>query len=247
MGAPCPPVHGRPVVRLEAAREIPAFLQSYFDSAPLWDGRAVRIGEGLWPLLERCWSRPEREREASPLCRALIAAPGSGWLDEHDVIEGMARGGVWPDPSRLKRSAVGAFIDAVLQDLAAHDPDGPGLRLELRFVLAPLAVQTCFAVDTLAQALREDGLDEARVSESFMTRQPDLATLEGVWCLEAGRPAGRAPRVRRSSTHGFRVLIADRAVLRLDLRLDCAPPLTGYFRRTLEGTTSARTSPGAGF
>ena len=243
MGAPCHPAHGLPPIRLEAAREIPGFLQAYFDSAPLWNGRAVRIGEGLWPLLERCWSRPERERDASPLCRALIAAPGSGWLDEHDVIEGMARRGDWPDPSRLERAAIGGFIEAVLQDPATRGDDRPALRLELRFVLAPVAVQTCFPISAVAQALREDGLDEARIHESLVTRQPDLASLEGVWTLQT---AGRASRVRRPSTHAFRVLIADREELNLDLRLECAIPLTGYFRRTLEGATPVRTPPGTG-
>ena len=132
----------------------------------------MRLGDGLWTLLERCWPRPERERDASPLCRALIAAPGGGWLDEHDVIEGMARGSGWPDPSRLERAAIGAFIEAVLQDLAANVGQRPALRLELRFVLAPPAVQTCFARDTLAQALQQDGLDEVRIAEALVTRQP---------------------------------------------------------------------------
>ena len=224
------------MVRLAAARQIPAFLQRYFDEAPLWRARGVRIGDGLWPLLERCWSRSERERAASSLCRALIAAPGSGWLDEQDVIEGMARGGDWPDPSRLEGAAIAPFVEAVLEELAIPGAAGLALRLELRFVLAPPAVQTRFALEALSAALREEGLDEAGLAEHLLTRRPDLATLEGCWTLEAGRGARSLAGDRRVPTRAFRIGLAERG---LDLRLSCGRPLAGYFRLTLESVAAA--------
>jgi hypothetical protein len=244
---------GKGASHLRTARQTPRFLGAFFCSGRA-DGRyPIEITEGLWTLLSWCWSRSKGERSRSELCSRLIHEPGSGWREESDVVDAMARGTRQYNPARLEPEDVEPFVAALLAEGEEVRGRRALLEVHLDFSLPPLANHPCFSTATLRDALHRGGTPRQRIEEHLSSVFPERRPYMGTWILRledrlqaVGRQtAGREPVEMRA------LPLADPRLgnrSRLSLWLRHARDLAGYFELSLtsKGTLAAAGGPPAG-
>ena len=177
---------------LESAAAVPAFLGGFFQSGRIEPSSRVEITDGLWSLLEWCWSLPASKRNESRLCRVLIARGGSGWYDEADVLDAMARRMTEFDPSRLSPTQVQPFLEAFVADAERSRGRSRDLTLRLEFFLPPIGAHPVFSPDLILSALQQAGTRTAAVDEHLEAVHPERRPYRGSWRI---RVADRADEV----------------------------------------------------
>lgn len=229
---------GKGASRLRSARQTPRFLGAFFRSGQTDARYPIEITEGLWALLSWCWSRGKAARDRSDLCCCLIREPGSGWREESDVVDALARGTRHSNPARLEPEGVERFVTALLAE--GEEVRGRRARLEvhLDFSLPPLANHPRFSPETLREALHRGGAPRQRIEEHLGAVFPERRPYMGTWILRLEdrlRAVGRQAAGRE--TPDMRAVpladprLGDRSHLSLWLRH--ARDLAGYFELSL--------------
>ncbi|MFQ5718910.1 MAG: hypothetical protein ACE5IK_05130 [Acidobacteriota bacterium] len=216
---------------LKSPGDVPTFLGSFFASGRSDAERSIEVAEGLWTLLEWCWSRPMRERGESALCQALIAGPGHRWLTEDDVVDAMARRLQAHDPSRLTSPDVAALLRAFISEEESVRGDRPDLTLSLEFVLPPIAAHPVFEADRIIAALAGGPLAPSRLAEHLRAVHPERRPYRGAWRVTVTDRDRESPH--RPDERGDRIAIDDDRIgsrSRLELALGYEPEFAGYFR-----------------
>lgn len=233
------------IPRLASARQVPAFLGTFFVSGRAATDRPVELGEGLWPLLTWCWNLSQEERRGSSLCRRLIGDVGTGWRNEPDVLDAMARGLEDHDPSRLGFADVETMVGALLDEGEMVRGSLARFDLRLEFSLPRITSHPLYERRTIVEALQSGGLPGARVDEHLAAVHPERRPYRGAWRLSlrdrlrvVDEPEGPPSTATRDV-----VTIDDPEVgrrSRLELTLEYEADFAGYFRLSADGARAGR-------
>ena len=227
------------IPRLRTVWDIPTFLGSFFATGRAASDLPVEVTEGLWTLLSWCWQRTTSKRQASPLCRALIAKPGSGWWSEDDVLDAMARGLDEYDPSRVSPCDVHNLVRAFLEEGEIVRGQGPRLDLRLEFVLPPITSHPLYRAERIVAALERDRGSRVRLQEHLDTVHPERRPYRGAWRVSL-RDRLHTPETVDHSGGDAITIENDRigAHSRATLALEYEPDFAGYFRLSVQDVGS---------
>ncbi|MFQ5669793.1 MAG: hypothetical protein ACE5HD_04635 [Acidobacteriota bacterium] len=239
--------------RLDRVDQIPRFLARFFRASQ--DPRQAKVEntQGLWPLLEWCWSLGRAGKKASGLCRCLISSAAGGWLDESDVLNAMARGSARNNPSYLTPGSVQPFAAALLAEGETVRGHEPSLDIHLEFLLPPIHRHPFLSPEIIQAALLEAGGSHEQLGEHVGAIHPERQPYRGTWsiCIEDSRRALPRPQAPNGSARILRpVRLADSRVgrqSRVRLSLLHPPDLSGYFGLTLKKSVSPPRSAPAPF